>query len=117
MSLKKVTQKCPREFTLRKCPLEFAHFVIVTMYRLSLKLPKLYDRRIASVRPKHVWHSSIGVRLNLSKAHLWNGAITPMLIIYQHGELWLKLTMKLSARRTRMHTYSDIVYILYVLSK
>ena len=79
------------------------------LYHLSLKLPKLYDSRIASVQPKHVWHSSIGVRLNLSKAHLWNGAITPMLIIYQHGELWLKLTMKLNARRTRMHTYSDIV--------
>ena len=49
-----------------------------------------------SAQAKHVWHSSIGVRLNLSKAHLWNGAITPMLIIYQHGELWLKLTMKLT---------------------
>ena len=38
---------------------------------------------------KHVWHSSIGLQLNLSKVLLWNGAITPMLIIYQHGELWL----------------------------
>lgn len=44
--------------------------------------------------PKHVWHSSIGVQLNLSKALLWNGAITPMSIIYQHGELWRKVSMK-----------------------
>ena len=93
-----------------KCQNHKAYFFkLCVLYNLSLKLPKLYDSRIASVRPKHVWHSSIGVRLNLSKAHLWNGAITPMLIIYQHGELWLKLTMKLNARRTRMHTYSDIV--------
>ena len=42
--------------------------------------------------PKHVWHSSIGVQLNLSKALLWNAAaITPSLFIYQHSELWLHI--------------------------